>query len=289
MILKLLVNGLVIGCIYGLLALGYSLIYKSSGLMSFVQGDFLTMGAYIGLALSKTDLPFYVFVPLTMVTMFLVGILVERCIIRPLKQKNLPAIFIVLATIALSYIIQNGLQFIWGTTMMWFPSLFEAGSIKVFGLSFSMETIMCVLISVILMVVLALFMKYTRMGTSLRASAMNPVAARSCGVNVNFSTGLSWGLAAAIAAIAGCLLGPIYGVYATLGSTTGTKSFAAAVIGGYGNFYGAILGGVLLGLVETLIAGYVSSAWKDLIAYAILLLFLFVKPFGLLNERTIQS
>lgn len=89
MIIKLLVNGLVIGCIYGLLALGYSLIYKSSGLMSFVQGDFLTMGAYIGLALSRTDLPFYVFVPLTMVTMFIVGMLVERVIIRPLKRKNL--------------------------------------------------------------------------------------------------------------------------------------------------------------------------------------------------------
>ena len=87
MIIKLLVNGLVIGCIYGLLALGYSLIYKSSGLMSFVQGDFLTMGAYIGLALSRTDLPFYVFVPLTMVTMFIVGMLVERVIIRPLKRN----------------------------------------------------------------------------------------------------------------------------------------------------------------------------------------------------------
>lgn len=289
MIIKLLVNGLVIGCIYGLLALGYSLIYKSSGLMSFVQGDFLTMGAYIGLALSRTDLPFYVFVPLTMVTMFIVGMLVERVIIRPLKRKNLPAIFIVLATIALSYIIQNGVQFIWGTTMMWFPSLFNVGKIKAFGLSFTMETIVCVVISIILMVILALFMKYTRLGTSLRASAINPVAAKACGVNVNFSTGLSWGLAAAIAAIAGCLLGPIYGVYATLGSTTGTKSFAAAVIGGYGNFYGAILGGVLLGLVETLIVGYISSAWKDLIAYAILLAFLFTKPFGLLNERTIQS
>ena len=287
--MKLLVNGLVIGCIYGLLALGYSLIYKSSGLMSFVQGDFLTMGAYIGLALSKSDLPVYIFVPLTMITMFIMGFLVERVIIRPLKRRNLPAIFIVLATIALSYIIQNGLQFIWGTTMMWFPSLFSVGSIKAFGLSFSMETIVCVVVSVVLMVILALFMKYTRVGTSLRASALNPVAAKACGVNVNFSTGLSWGLAAAIAAIAGCLLGPIYGVYATLGSTTGTKSFAAAVIGGYGNFYGAILGGVLLGLVETLIAGYVSSAWKDLIAYAILLIFLFAKPFGLLNERTIQS
>lgn len=186
MIIKLLVNGLVIGCIYGLLALGYSLIYKSSGLMSFVQGDFLTMGAYIGLALSRTDLPFYVFVPLTMVTMFIVGMLVERVIIRPLKRKNLPAIFIVLATIALSYIIQNGVQFIWGTTMMWFPSLFNVGKIKAFGLSFTMETIVCVVISIILMVILALFMKYTRLGTSLRASAINPVAAKACGVNVNF-------------------------------------------------------------------------------------------------------
>lgn len=287
--MKLLVNGLVIGCIYGLLALGYSLIYKSSGLMSFVQGDFLTMGAYIGLALSKSDIPVYIFVPLTMIAMFIMGFLVERVIIRPLKRRNLPAIFIVLAAIALSYIIQNGLQFIWGTTMMWFPSLFSVGSIKAFGLSFSMETIVCVVVSIVLMVILALFMKYTRVGTALRASALNPVAAKACGVSVNFSTGLSWGLAAAIAAIAGCLLGPIYGVYATLGSTTGTKSFAAAVIGGYGNFYGAILGGVLLGLVETLIAGYVSSAWKDLIAYAILLVFLFAKPFGLLNERTIQS
>ena len=136
---------------------------------------------------------------------------------------------------------------------------------------------------------LQVFMKYTRFGTAMRASAMDATAAQACGINTSLSTGITWAIAAGMAALAGILLGPIYGVFIMLGSTIGRKGFAAAIMGGYGNLYGAIVGGVLLGLIETLTASYLSSAYKDMIAYALLLIFLFVKPTGIFNERAITE
>ena len=118
---------------------------------------------------------------------------------------------------------------------------------------------------------------------------MDAKAAQACGINTSLSTGISWGIAAGMAALAGILLGPIYGVFIMLGSTIGRKGFAGAIMGGYGNLIGAIVGGILLGITETFVAGYLSSAYKDMIAYALLLLFLFVKPTGIFNERAITE
>ena len=288
MFLIILVSSLVVGSVYGLIALGYSLIYRSSGLMSFAQGDMLTMGAFLGYTLyGILHIPYIISLIIVTVSMFFAGMLIERGVIRRLQSKNVLAIYTVLATIAISYIIQNGAMFTWGTDMKPFPPVFALREINLFGRGIQTESAFCVLVGLVAMGVLHVFMNFTSLGTSMRAAAMDPLAARACGIDVSLTVGFSWGIAAGIAALAGMLIGPVYGVYTTFGATIGRKGFSSAVIGGYGNMIGAILGGLLLGIVETFTAAYVSSAYKDLVAYTLLILFLFVKPAGLLNERAI--
>lgn len=290
MFTQVLVSGLVIGCVYGLIALGYSLIYKASGMMSFTQGDLLTVGAFLGYTFyGMLKIPFAISFVLVFICMFLLGLLMERGVIRVLVAKKVLPIYTVLATIAISYILQNGAMLIWGSNMLTFPSIFKSTSIKVFGVGVATEAVLCIGVSVVLMIILHIFMKYTKFGTAMRASAMDPIAARSCGINVSLSTGMTWGIAASMASIAGMLIGPVYGVFTTLGATIGRKGFSSAVMGGYGNMYGAMVGGIILGLLETFTTGYVSSAYKDLFAYIVLLLFLFVKPTGIFNERAIAE
>lgn len=288
--IKLAISGLALGSIYSLISIGYGLIYKSSGLMSFAQGDILTLGAFVGLFFFKDlGLPWIVAVLLTMVVMFFFGILLEKGIIRKLLNKNVSAIYIVLATIALSSIMQNGMQIVFGTVPKAFPSIFSTPVLDVFGAPVQKEMILCFGAGLILMVLLHLFMNKTSFGTAMRAASMDPMAAESCGINVSWTTGVTWGLSAGIAAIGGIFLGPMYGVYVVLGANIARKGFAGAVIGGYGNMYGAMVGGLLLGVVETLLAGYVSTELKNLLAYTILILFLFLKPTGIFNERAIQD
>ena len=290
MYLTLLISGLVIGSIYGLMALGYSMIYKSSGLLSFVQGDIMTLGAFLGLTFySYLGLPFVVSLLLTVLCAVAFGFALEKGVIRPLLNKNVMAVYIVLATIAISYIVQNGSMVAWGSITLNFPSIFGVSTIRIGNINVQPEAIMCIAVGFVCMLLLHFYMTKTRLGTSMRAASMDAMAAESCGIDVSLSTGLSWGLSAGLAAIAGILIGPIYGVYTTLGATIGRKGFSSAVIGGYGNMYGAILGGIILGLVETFSASLISSTYKNLIAYCLLLIFLLVKPTGIFNEKAVQS
>lgn len=290
MFLQILISGLVIGSTYGLIALGYSLIYKASGLMSFAQGDMLTFGAFLGYTLYSTfGIPFPITCIVVVVFMFFLGILVEKGIIRRLVQKHVLPIYTVLATIALQFIIQNGSQIVFGSETKYFPPILSTRSVDLFERSIQSEAVLCILASVLCMVILNMFITRTPLGTSMRAAAMDPIAAQACGIDVSLTTGLAWGLAAGMAAFAGMLLGPVYGVYTTLGAVIGRKGFTSAVIGGFGNMIGAIVGGLILGVVETFISAYASSAYKDIIAYALLLILLFVKPTGLFNERAITD
>ncbi len=290
MFFRLLIAGLVIGSIYGLVALGYCLIYKASGLMSFVQGDMLTLGGFLGVtAYGVLKLPFAAAVLLVMVLVFVFGYGLEKVVIRRLLNNKTMPIYIVLATIAVSYIIQNGAMLTWGTRTKYFPSIFSTATIKLFHLRVQTEQIFCVVVSLVCMLLLHLFMTKTTLGTAMRASSMDATAAEACGIDVSMTTGLTWGLAAGMAAIGGILVGPVFGVYTILGASIGRKAFSSAVAGGYGNMYGAIIGGLLLGILETYVAGYITSEMKDMVAYVTLLAFLFIRPTGILNERAIQD
>ena len=289
MFFQLFISGLVLGGIYAMIALGYSLIYKASGLMSFVQGDILTLGAFLGITFySWLGLPFAVSLLFTLAIAFLIGMTIEWGIIRNLVgRRDLAPIYIVLATIAASYIIQNGAQIFWGTSALHFPPIFKTGSVALLNREVQMEALFCIIAAAVMMVILHIFMKYTRLGTSMRAAAMDPLAARACGINVYLNTAITWGLAASLAAMGGMLIGPLFGVFSMLGAIIGRKGFASAVIGGFGNMYGAMVGGLLLGLLETFVAGYISSAYKDIIGFMVLLIFLFLKPTGIFNETAI--
>ena len=286
----LLITGLALGCIYGLVALGYSLIYKASGLMSLMQGDIMTLGAYLGLTFyAFMGIPFAVSLFLTIVVAFIFGVLMEKGIIRTLTRKGVGVAYIVLATIAISYIIQNGVNLVWGNIPFNFPSVFSVSTVRLANVNVQPEVLVAVGVSLSLMVALHFFMTKTRVGTSMRAAAMDAKAAEACGIDTSLSTGITWGISAGIAAVGGMLIGPMYGVFSLLGATLGRKGFAGAVIGGFGNMYGAMVGGIALGLLENFVAGYISSQSRDLVAYMLLLVFLFLKPTGIFNERAIQD
>lgn len=290
MLKLLLLNGLIIGGIYGLISLGYSLIYKASGLMSFCQGDMITVGAYLGITFySILGLPFWIAAILSFACSFALGLLFERGVIRVMMKKNVTAMYVVLATIAVSYIIQNLAQSIYGADTIPFPQIFETSTTTFFGITAQPEAYLCIIVSFVLMILLHFFMTKTNFGIAMRGSAMDKLAAESCGINTSLCTGVAWGLAGGIAGIAGMVIGPIYGVYTLLGATIGRKGFASAVMGGYGNMYGAMIGGLILGIIETLIAGYIGGIYKNYIAYIVLLVFLFIKPTGIFNERAIKD
>lgn len=290
MFIQILIGAIMIGSVYGLLALGYSLIYSASGLMTFVQGELLMLGAFLGLTFYKTlNMPFFFAFLATVLCMFLVGLLIERFIIRKLVGAGANIIFIVLATIALSIILQNLAMVVWGSNVFQFPPIFNSSIISIGSLNIVPELLMAIVIGLVVMVVLNFFMNKTRFGTSMRAAAQDPLAARTLSINVSMTTGVTWGIASALAGIAGMIIGPVYGVHTTMGVMIGLKGFAGAVIGGYGIMYGAIVGSMGLGIVETFTSGYISSTYKDVISFLILIIFLAIRPRGIFNAQVLDE
>lgn len=285
---NLLIGALMVGSIYALLALGYSLIYRASNLMTFMQGALFMLGAFVGLTLYKSlKLPFILALILTLVIMFCFGVLLEKLIIRPMINKGASFIYIVLATIALSTILENFAMVVWGSNTFQFPQIFSVALINIGGIRIAPELLLALCVAIVCMIILHFFMGKSRLGTAMRAAAQDPRAAGAVGINVSKTTGITWGIAAALAACGGIMYGPVYGVSMTMGISLGLKGFAGAVIGGYGNMYGAIFGSLLLGVIETFVAGYISSAYKDFIAFILLILILFIRPRGLFKSDII--
>ncbi len=212
MLIQIIIGALVIGSVYGLLALGYSLIYKASGLLTFMQGELMMLGAFLGLTFyMHMKLPFIIAMLLTMIAMFLFGMLIERCIIRTLLSKGASGIYIVLATIALAIILQNAAMLIWGSAVYQFPPVFSMQLINIGGYNIVPESLLTLGGGLVCMVLLHIFMTKITFGTAMRAAAQDPMAARSLGINVSLTTGITWGLSSVLAGVAGMLIGPISG------------------------------------------------------------------------------
>lgn len=290
MFTRLLIAALVAGSIYGLIALGYSLIYRASGIMNLAQGDLMCLGGFLGYTFySKLGFPFLIALALTIFCCFIVGFILEKIVIRPIFQKSTTTSVIILATVAVSYIIQSLEIIIWGAAPLSMPSFLSLATVKFMGVIYQTEAILCIGVAFITMLGVHFFMKKTSFGIAMRAAAMDPVAARSCGINVEQTTRMTWAISTAIAGLAGIMVGPLYGVTTTLGTYMSSKGFASAVVGGYGDMYGAILGGGVLASLESFSAGYISSTLKQLIAYLAVLFILFVKPRGLLNAESVKD
>jgi len=292
MLVTLLINGLCLGCIYGMIGMGYSLVYKASGQVNFMQGDAVTLGGYIGFTLYKTlGIPFLPALIITMVVMFGFGILIQRGIISTVMKRSSQPVLIIFTTTALGMLLKAGFPIIWGAELKSYGYLRFNGNefANIFGVNVAWSSIICLVISVVFMICLHLFMNKTKFGTAMRAAAMDSMAAKSCGINVDFTTAAVWGISCLVAAICGMLIGPLYGIMFMIGANLGGKGFSGSVTGGFGNMYGAIIGGVLVGIVETLIAAYISSVYKDLFTYVLLLVVLFVMPRGIMNEKAVDE
>ena len=290
MLISVIIAGLVMGAIYGMVGLGFSIIFRASGIMNLAQSEMITLASLIGVTLYQTvGLSFWLALALTMLIMFAFGALLQLGIISKYSDRGVAGIYMVLVTLGLSKVINGGCELIFGANPIQFPSVFSVSTVNILGAFVTPERILSLFLSALGMLVIHLFLTKTKVGIATRACASDAVAAEACGINVVKSNAVVWGLASAVAAMCGMMLGPIYGAAISLGSKVGTKGMASSVSGGFGNIYGAMVGGLLLGMVESFVGGYVNSTMKDMVAYLLLFLMLCVRPTGLFNEQSIRD
>lgn len=288
-VLKLIIGALMIGGIYGVLGMGYCLVYKSTGLMNLAQGDFMMFGAFLGLTYFKyLSLPFPLAIVLTFATMFFIGFCVERFLVLQLIKRGSGFAFVILCTAAVAMIFQNSAMIIWGPIMLSFPSVFSESTVDLGIIQVAPESLMVLGVALICSVGLYAFLNKTRFGTAIRAAAMDTDAASSLGIDVRMTKGIAWGLSAGLAGVIGASIGPIFGVYTTMGALIGQKAFAGAVAGGYGNVFGALVGGMLFGFLETFVGAYITTTYKDVIVFAVLIIMLMIIPNGIFKEKVIE-
>jgi len=288
-IMKLIIGALMIGSVYGVLGMGYSLIYKATGLMNLAQGDFLMFGAFVGLVFYKyLQLPFIVAIILTFVVMFVLGYIIQFGLITPLLKKGAAFAYVILCTAAISMTLQNGAMVIWSTSILQFPGIFSKPTVDFLGTKISPESLLVLGISIFCTFALYIFLNRTRFGTAMRASALDQKAASALGINVPLTKGVTWGLSAGLAGVIGATLGPVFGVYSTMGALIGQKAFAGAVTGGYGNIYGALVGGMLFGFMETFVSAFLTTTYKDVISFSVLIIIMMVLPTGIFKEKVLE-
>jgi branched-chain amino acid transport system permease protein len=284
-ILQVLIGGIAQGCIYGLIALGFVLIYKASEAVSFAQGDLMMMGAFIGLiALTVLGWPYYVAVPATIAAMAAFGMLSERLIIRPILGQ--PTFSIVMLTIGFGYVVRGLVTMIpgIGTETHTLPVPYKDEIVRLGEVVLAVEQLVVIAATAVLCGLLYLMFSRSKVGIAMQAASQNQLAAYYMGIPVKRLNTWIWGLAAAVAAVAGLLLAPITFVHANLGFI-GLKAFPAAVVGGFGSLPGAIVGGLIIGVVEALAGFYLPEGFKDVAAYVVVLVMLMVKPNGLFGEN----
>ena len=285
--LSYLINGISLGSVYAIIALGYTMVYGIAKMLNFAHGDVIMVGAYISFCVMQyLQMPAVVSIIAAMVVCTILGMTIERLAYKPLR--NAPKLAVLITAIGMSYFLQNSAQLIWGANPKSFNSAVNLGAIRLFDgqLLITDEAIITVLACVVIMVVLTLFTSRTKMGKAMRAVSEDRGAAQLMGVNVNQTISVTFAIGSALAAIAGVLLCSSYPVLQpTTGSMPGIKAFTAAVFGGIGSIPGAMLGGILLGLIEIFGKAYISTELGDAIVFMILIVMLLVKPTGLLGKK----
>jgi branched-chain amino acid transport system permease protein len=289
--LQLIASGVAQGCIYGLIALGFVLIYKATETINFAQGDLMMLGGFLGLTGTLAmGLPFWAAFVAALVVMMFFGMALERAVLRPLLGQ--PAFTVVMATIGIGFLARGIVTMIpeWGTDTHVLPVPYKDQIVSIGGngteggLIMSMEHVVVIAVTALLIVALYLLFKHTKIGIAMQATSQNQLAAFYMGIPVRRINMLVWGISAAVSACAGLLLAPITFVHANMGFI-GLKAFPAAVVGGFGSIPGALVGGLIIGVVETLAGFYLPEGFKDIAAYIVVLIMLAVKPTGLFGEN----
>ena len=289
-----LLNGLAVGGIYALVALGYTMVYGVMKLINFAHGDLFTIGSYLGFTMLVSWGLSGLLPPLmALITVFimasllvaLIGWLLERCAYRPLRGAS--RLSAVVSALGASIFFENAIMLVYGARVYVYPDFLRPNfTISILGLLVPGMRVMIIAASVILMVLLWAFIQRTRMGAAIRAVALDPAAARLMGINVDWVISLVFLIGPGLGGAAGLMVGLYYGqIDFTMGWLYGLKAFTAAILGGIGNIPGAMLGGLLLGVTEALASAYIAMAWKDAIAFLVLILILIIRPTGILGER----
>lgn len=296
--LQYFLNGITLGAIYALIALGYTMVYGILKFINFAHGDILMIGAYTGLFTYTALLgestnaawmltSFFIAMLVSMAFCAILGMFIEKIAYKPLRNANRLAPL--LSAIGVSFILSNGAAWMFGTQSRRFPYPFDDTPIVIAGLSITPHQILTIVVSIIMMIVLTSFVNRTRMGKAMRATSLDQPTSELMGIDVNKVISMTFAIGSALAAVGGILASFDFRVYASMGTMTGLKAFVAAVIGGIGNIQGAMLGGIILGILESVGAPLlgIPSALRDTIAFATLIIILLVKPDGILgkNER----
>ena len=281
-----LINGISLGSIYAIIALGYTMVYGIAKMLNFAHGDVIMIGAYVCFCTtSYLNLPPFAGILLAVVICTLLGVVIERFAYKPLRQA--PALAVLITAIGVSYFLQNLALLIWKSDPKVFTSVVTLPSLKLFDgeLVISSVSIVTVLTCIVIMVVLTLFTEKGKMGKAMRAVSEDKGAAQLMGINVNTTISVTFAIGSGLAAIAGVLLCSAYPtLMPTTGSMPGIKAFTAAVFGGLGSIPGAMLGGILLGIIEIFSKAYISTQLSDAIVFAVLIIVLLIKPAGLLGK-----
>jgi branched-chain amino acid transport system permease protein len=291
LLLQLLVNGIIVGTLYGVVAMCFVLIYKASQVVNFAQGEFLLVGAWVcWWFLTEYKLPFLLGFPITLAFMLVFGVLLQVVVLRPLIGE--PAISVIMVTIGLSIFFQAAMRWIFGVTVQPFPRVFHTETVTVLGLAVQTAYVASFVISLVIMAGFAVFFRYSRMGLALRATAFDQQVAQSLGISIKQVFALSWAISAMVSALAGVVTGMVNGVSSAL-SVIGIKVFPAVILGGLDSIVGAVLGGLIIGVLENT-AEFADSQylhWGNMYTIApfyILIVILMVKPYGLFGTRNIE-
>lgn len=283
-VLQLLVSGLANGCVYGLVALGFVLIYKATEAVNFAQGDLMMLGAFVTLGLvnpSYAGIPFWLALPLVFLIMGGIGYLIDAVVLRAVFGQNQTAIIIL--TIALGFVLRFAAGLIWGHEPQSLHSPLALGDLRFFGVVLSAADVAVIIVTVILTVLMWQFFQRTKVGLAMQAASQNQMAAYYMGIPVKQVQGLIWAFAGVVAAIAGILYASKGAIEPNIGFI-GIKAFAAAVIGGFGSLPGALLGGLIVGVIEPFAARYLPPGYSQIAPYALLLLVLVFRPHGLFAQ-----
>ena len=288
-ILQLTISGLANGCVYGLIALGFVLIYKATEAVNFAQGDFMMLGAFVTLGLTNAHhmgLPFWVAAPIAIAIMALLGYLLDYFVLRHIFGQSQTAV--VILTIALGFVIRFIAGVIWGHEPLTLESPLALGDFNFGGVVLGMADLAVIVVTVLMTFFLYQFFQRTKLGLAMQAASQNQMAAYYMGIPVKRVQGLIWGLSGAVAAVAGILFASKGAIDPNAG-LLGIKAFAAAVIGGFGSLPGALAGGLIVGVIEPFAARYLAAGYSQIAPYALLLFVLVFRPHGLFSQVRVKK
>jgi branched-chain amino acid transport system permease protein len=285
-LLQFLFSGLTVGAVYALVALGFTLIYNASGIINFAQGEFAMLGGMTTVFLALAGIALPIAAVLAVVITVLVGLLLHRFAIEPARGAD--AVTLIMITIGASIFLRGAAQVVFDKRFHSLPHMLGTEPVRIGGAAILPQSLVVLAGGTLVVILLWLFIDRTLFGKAVIATATNRLAARLVGINTSYMMAFSFAVSAAIGALAGILITPITLTSYDVGTLLALKGFAAAMLGGMGYALGAIIGGLLLGLIEALSAGYLSSQYKDAVAFLLILLVFFVMPHGLLGQAKVE-